>query len=94
MSHIPGAGPVGRKILTLWRQRYGARVKELEEAGTLPDRLLSAQEEVGRRFDDIKARMEKENPLHDHPTMLDRIDYYKLVESDAWDEVVRSIPAP
>ncbi|MBF0170904.1 MAG: hypothetical protein HQK87_07440 [Nitrospinae bacterium] len=94
MSHVPGAGPVGQKILTLWRQRYPARLAELDAAGTLAPRLLAAQAEAARQFDAVKARMEKENPLHPHPTMLDRIDYYKLIEADAWDEVARTVPAP
>lgn len=94
MEHVAGANQVGQKILAHWRQRYQARLAELHEAGSLTDRLLSVQNEVGRQLDGVKARLEKEEPLHDHPTMLDRIDYYKLIEANAWDEVVRSIPAP
>jgi len=94
VSHIEGIDPTGRKILDLWRKRHGEQVAALETTGRLAARLLEAQGEVGRSLIEVKRRLEKADPLDPHPTMLERIDYFKLIESQAWEEVAKRIPAP
>lgn len=84
----------GRMIDTEWRRRYGAAVAALEEKGSYTEALLAAQKEYMAQLSSVKSALEREDPLDPHPTMLERMDYYRMIEERAKEKMAAWVPAP